>query len=216
MTRVQAGLLDPALLWRALPDAARKLDPRTLYRNPVMLIVEITQKPGESFIDRMIALVEGASRQKTPNEIALNILLASLYLLTTPALVLAGTGIAMALPGERASMFNTGAHGLSEVLYAFTSAANNNGSAFAGIAVNTVWYNYALGITMLLGRLLPIVFVLGLAGSLARQKPTPASDGTLPTHRMLFVGMVTGVALIVVALTYFPALALGPLAEGLH
>jgi K+-transporting ATPase ATPase A chain len=141
---------------------------------------------------------------------------ASLYLLTTPALVLVGTGVAMALPGERASMWNTGAHGLSEVLYAFTSAANNNGSAFAGIAVNTVWYNYALGITMLLGRLLPIVFVLGLAGSLARQKPTPASDGTLPTHRPLFIGMVTGVALIVVALTYFPALALGPLAEGLH
>jgi K+-transporting ATPase ATPase A chain len=141
---------------------------------------------------------------------------ASLYLLTTPALVLVGTAIAMALPGERASMLNTGPHGLSEVLYAFTSAANNNGSAFAGIGVNTVWYNYALGITMLLGRFLPIVFVLGLAGSLARQKPTPASEGTLPTHRPLFIGMVTGVTLIVVALTYFPALALGPLAEGLH
>ena len=141
---------------------------------------------------------------------------ASLYLLATPALVLLGTAIAMALPGERASMLNTGPHGLSEVLYAFTSAANNNGSAFAGIAVNTVWYNYALGITMLLGRFLPIVFVLGLAGSLAKQKPTPASEGTLPTHKLLFVGMVTGVALIVVALTYFPALALGPLAEGLH
>jgi potassium-transporting ATPase potassium-binding subunit len=141
---------------------------------------------------------------------------ASLYLLTTPALVLVGTALAMALPGERASMWNTGPHGLSEVLYAFTSAANNNGSAFAGIAVNTVWYNYALGITMLLGRFLPIIFVLALAGSLAKQKPVPASEGTLPTHRLLFVGMVTGVALIVVALTYFPALALGPLAEGLH
>jgi K+-transporting ATPase ATPase A chain len=141
---------------------------------------------------------------------------ASLYLLTTPAVVLVGTAIAMALPGERASMFNSGAHGLSEVLYAFTSAANNNGSAFAGIAVNTVWYNYALGLAMLIGRFLPIVFVLGLAGSLARQKPVPVSEGTLPTHRPLFVGMVTGVALIVVALTYFPALALGPLAEGLH
>jgi K+-transporting ATPase ATPase A chain len=141
---------------------------------------------------------------------------ASLYLLTTPALVLAGTAVAMALPGERASMLNTGAHGLSEVLYAFTSAANNNGSAFAGISVNTQWYNTALGIVMLLGRFLPIVFVLGLAGSLSRQKPTPASEGTLPTHRLLFVGMLTGVTLIVVALTYFPALALGPLAEGLH
>ena len=141
---------------------------------------------------------------------------ASLYLLTTPSLVLVGTAVAMALPGERAGMLNTGPHGFSEVLYAFTSAANNNGIAFAGISVNTVWYNYALGIVMLLGRFLPMVFVLGLAGSLARQKPTPASDGTLPTYRLLFVGMLTGVTLIVVALTYFPALALGPLAEGLH
>ena len=141
---------------------------------------------------------------------------ASLYLLTTPALVLVGTAVAMALPGERAGMLNNGAHGLSEVLYAFTSAANNNGSAFAGISVNTVWYNVALGLVMLLGRFLPIVFVLGLAGSLAKQKPTPASEGTLPTHRLLFVGLLTGVTLIVVALTYFPALALGPLAEGLH
>jgi K+-transporting ATPase ATPase A chain len=141
---------------------------------------------------------------------------ASLYLLTTPALVLVGTAVAMALPGERAAMLNTGPHGLSEVLYAFTSAANNNGSAFAGISVNTVFYNTVLGIVMLLGRFLPMVFVLGLAGSLARQKPVPASEGTLPTHRLLFVGMLTGVTLIVVALTYFPALALGPLAEGLH
>jgi K+-transporting ATPase ATPase A chain len=141
---------------------------------------------------------------------------ASLYLLTTPALVLSGTALAMALPGERASMANTGAHGLSEVLYAFTSAANNNGSAFAGISVNTVWYNTALGIVMLLGRLLPMVFVLGLAGSLARQRMVPASAGTLPTHRLQFVGLLTGVTVIVVALTYFPALALGPLAEGLH
>ncbi|MGI8667270.1 MAG: potassium-transporting ATPase subunit KdpA [Jatrophihabitans sp.] len=141
---------------------------------------------------------------------------ASLYILTTPAIALCGTALAMALPHERASMLNTGAHGLSEVLYAFTSAANNNGSAFAGISVNTTWYNTALGLAMLLGRFLPIVFVLGLAGSLARQKTTPASDGTLPTHRLLFVGLLSGVALIVVGLTYFPALALGPLAEGLH
>ncbi|HEY2271880.1 MAG TPA: potassium-transporting ATPase subunit KdpA [Jatrophihabitantaceae bacterium] len=141
---------------------------------------------------------------------------ASLYLLTTPALVLSGTAVAMALPGERASMLNTGPHGLSEVLYAFTSAANNNGSAFAGLSVNTHWFNYALGIAMLLGRFLPIIFVIGLAGSLARQQHIPASDGTLPTHRLLFVGMLFGVTLIVVALTYFPALALGPLAEGLH
>jgi K+-transporting ATPase ATPase A chain len=141
---------------------------------------------------------------------------ASLYLLTTPAIVLVGTALAMAFPAERAGMLNTGAHGFSEVLYAFTSAANNNGSAFAGITVNTSWYDTMLGIAMLLGRFLPIVFVLGLAGALARQKPVPASAGTLPTHRPLFVGMLSGVTLIVVALTYFPALALGPLAEGLH
>ena len=141
---------------------------------------------------------------------------ASLYLLTTPSIVLVGTAIAMAMPGQRAGMLNTGPHGFSEVLYAFTSAANNNGSAFAGISVNTVWYNTALGLAMLFGRFLPMIFVLGLAGSLSRQKPTPASEGTLPTHRLLFVGMLTGVTLIVVALTYFPALALGPLAEGLH
>jgi K+-transporting ATPase ATPase A chain len=141
---------------------------------------------------------------------------ASLYLLTTPALVLVGTGVAMALPGERAGMLNSGPHGLSEVLYAVTSAANNNGSAFAGISVNTQWYNTALGVAMLFGRYLPIVFVLGLAGALARQRPVPASEGTLPTHRPLFIGMLTAVTVVVVSLTYFPALALGPLAEGLH
>ena len=141
---------------------------------------------------------------------------ASLYFLTTPTLVLVGTGTAMALAKERASMLNPGAHGLSEVLYAFTSAANNNGSAFAGISVNTTWYNTALGLTMAIGRFLPMVFVLGLAGSLAKQKGVPESTGTLKTYQPLFVGMLVGVTLIVVALTYLPALALGPLAEGLH
>ncbi len=141
---------------------------------------------------------------------------ASLYILTTPAVALVGTAVAMGLPGERAAMANVGSHGLSEVLYAFTSAANNNGSAFAGIGVNTTWYNTALGLAMGFGRFLPMIFVLGLAGSLARQTPTPASEGTLPTHRLQFVGFLTGVTVIVVALTYFPALALGPLAEGLH
>jgi K+-transporting ATPase ATPase A chain len=102
------------------------------------------------------------------------------------------------------------------VLYAFTSGANNNGSAFAGISVNTTWYNTALGFAMLVGRFLPMIFVLGLAGSLARQQQVPVSEGTLPTHRLQFVLMVTAVAVIVVALTYLPALALGPLAEGLH
>ncbi|MDX6257510.1 MAG: potassium-transporting ATPase potassium-binding subunit [Frankiales bacterium] len=147
---------------------------------------------------------------------AREIKLASLYILATPACVLVGTGVAMALPGERAGMLNAGPHGLSEVLYAFTSAANNNGSAFAGITVGTVWYNTALGLVMLFARLLPIVFVLALAGSLSRQAPVPVTAGTLPTHRLQFVGLVVGVIVIVVALTYFPAIALGPLAEGVH
>lgn len=141
---------------------------------------------------------------------------ASLYILTTPALVLVGAGLAMAFPGERAAMLNSGPHGFSEVLYAFASAANNNGSAFAGLSVDTVWWNTALGVVMLLGRFLPMVFVLALAGSLAGQQPVPVTAGTLPTHRPQFVGLLTGVILIVVGLTYFPALALGPLAEGLH
>ncbi|MFE4174803.1 potassium-transporting ATPase subunit KdpA [Streptomyces sp. NPDC056909] len=141
---------------------------------------------------------------------------ASLYILTTPAVVLTGAGIAMALPGERAAMLNPGPHGFSEVLYAFTSAANNNGSAFAGLSADTVWYNTALGLAMLIGRFLPMVFILALAGSLAAEQPVPVNAGTLPTHRPLFVGLLTGVILIVVGLTYFPALALGPLAEGLR
>ena len=140
---------------------------------------------------------------------------AALYILTTPAVVLIGTGIAMSFSSTRASMLNAGPHGLSEVLYAFTSAGNNNGSAFAGLTGATNFYNIALGLAMLLGRFLPMLFVLGLAGSLAAQRPVPATDGTLPTHRPLFVTMLVGVVVIVVALTYFPALALGPLAEGI-
>ena len=139
---------------------------------------------------------------------------ASMYFLITPALVLAGTAAAFAT-GNDSTRLNVGPHGLSEVLYAFTSASNNNGSAFAGITVNTPWWNTALGLCMLLGRFLPIIFVLALAGSLARQQPTPAAEGTLPTHRPLFVGMVVGVTVVLVALTFLPALALGPLAEGL-
>jgi K+-transporting ATPase ATPase A chain len=141
---------------------------------------------------------------------------ASLYILTTPAIVLIGTGVAMSFPTERAAMLNSGAHGFSEVLYAFTSAANNNGSAFAGLTVTSDWWNTTLGLVMLFGRFLPMVFVLALAGSLARQKPVPSTAGTLHTHDALFVGMLSAVVLIVVGLTYFPALALGPLAEGLR
>ena len=155
---------------------------------------------------------EYLGKKINPREIKL----AAAYFLVTPLIVLTGTAAAMALPGERASMANTGPHGLSEVLYAFTSAANNNGSAFAGLSANTPWWNTALGLAMVFGRFIPIIFVLALAGSLAAQGRTPASDGTLPTHRPLFVGMVAGVTIILVALTFLPALALGPLAEGIH
>jgi potassium-transporting ATPase potassium-binding subunit len=155
---------------------------------------------------------EYLGKKINPREIKL----AASYFLVTPLLVLTGTAIAMAMPGQRAGMLNSGPHGLSEVLYAFTSASNNNGSAFAGISVNTEWYNTALGLAMVFGRFLPIVLVLALAGSLAKQGSTPPSLGTLPTHRPQFVGMVAGVTLILVALTFLPMLALGPLAEGIH
>ncbi|WP_458317038.1 potassium-transporting ATPase subunit KdpA [Mycolicibacterium brisbanense] len=155
---------------------------------------------------------EYLGKKITPREIKL----AASYFLVTPLIVLTGTAVAMAMPGQRAGMLNTGPHGLSEVLYAFTSAANNNGSAFAGISVNTEWYNTALGLAMVFGRFLPIVLVLALAGSLAAQGSTPESIGTLPTHRPQFVGMVVGVTVILVALTFLPMLALGPLAEGIH
>ncbi|MFC9470628.1 potassium-transporting ATPase subunit KdpA [Nocardia sp. NPDC056952] len=155
---------------------------------------------------------EYLGKKITPREIKL----AASYFLVSPLIVLIGTSVAMALPGQRASMLNSGPHGLSEVLYAFTSAANNNGSAFAGLTGNTEWFNTALGLAMVFGRFLPIIFVLALAGSLARQGTTPASIGTLPTHRPQFVGMVVGVTVILVALTFLPALALGPLAEGIH
>ncbi|ROS53695.1 potassium-transporting ATPase subunit KdpA [Frigoribacterium sp. PhB118] len=146
--------------------------------------------------------------------------LASLYILVTPTIVLAFTALSFAIPAVRAdvegtSIWNPGLHGFSEVLYAFTSAANNNGSAFAGLTANTPWFNTTLGVAMLLGRFLPIVLVLALAGSFAAQDRVPATAGTLPTHRPQFVGLLTGVSVIITALTYFPVLALGPLAEGL-
>ncbi|MFF1636515.1 potassium-transporting ATPase subunit KdpA [Streptomyces sp. NPDC058251] len=141
--------------------------------------------------------------------------LAACYILITPALVLVFTAVAMALPTPGHSMTNSGAHGFSEILYAYTSAANNNGSAFAGLNADTQWFNTTIGIAMLLGRFAPMIFVLALAGSLAEQKPVPATAGTLRTEKPLFTGLLVGAILIITGLTYFPALALGPLAEGL-
>jgi potassium-transporting ATPase potassium-binding subunit len=141
---------------------------------------------------------------------------AALYFLTLPVLILTAAGLSIAMKTPVASIENPGPHGLTEIMYAFTSMANNNGSAFAGLTTNTDWYNTVGGIVMLLGRFAPEIFALGLAGSLARQQPVPASAGTIQTHKPLFVGMLVGVILVLVGLTYFPALALGPFAEGLH
>ncbi|MFI9111278.1 potassium-transporting ATPase subunit KdpA [Streptomyces venezuelae] len=140
---------------------------------------------------------------------------AALYILITPALVLCFTAASFVLDTPSHSLTNSGAHGFSEILYAYTSGANNNGSAFAGLNADTQWFNSTIGIAMLLGRFLPMVFVLALAGSLAEQTPVPETAGTLRTEKPLFTGLLVGTILIVAGLTYFPALALGPLAEGL-
>lgn len=142
--------------------------------------------------------------------------LVSLYILSVPALILVGTGIAMALPSARSSMLNGGPHGLTEVLYAFTSAANNNGSAFAGLNANTPFYNTVLGVVMAFGRFIPMILVLALAGSLAQQRKAAEAEASMPADKPQFVTLLVGVAIVVTGLTYFPALALGPLAEGLH
>lgn len=141
--------------------------------------------------------------------------LVSLYILALPAAVLIGTAVAMALPGERASMLNARSHGLSEVLYAFTSSAANNGSAFAGISANTTWYNTGLALAMVVGRFLPIIAVLAIAGTFAAQKPGVITAGTLRTHSATFIMLIIGATLLVVGLEYLPALALGPVADGL-
>ncbi len=168
----------------------------------------------------MTVFVAGLMVGRTPEYLrkkitSREIKLVALYILTMPLIVLVGTAIAMSFDTPRESLLSSGPHGLSEVLYAFMSAGNNNGSAFAGLSANTPFFNIALGFAMLLGRFLPIIFVLALAGSLARQQHVPETDGTVPTHGPLFVGMLTGVAVIVAGLTFFPVLALGPLAEGL-
>jgi K+-transporting ATPase ATPase A chain len=141
---------------------------------------------------------------------------ASLYFLTLPVVILTFAAIAIGTHWGQAAIDNPGPHGLTEIVYAYASMANNNGSAFAGLGTGATFYQITGGITMLLGRFAPEIFALGLAGSLARQSPVPASAGTLDTRTPLFVGMLVGVILILVGLTYFPALALGVFAEGLH
>jgi potassium-transporting ATPase potassium-binding subunit len=141
---------------------------------------------------------------------------AALYFLTLPVVILTAAGLSIGTHAGQAAIFNPGSHGLTEIVYAFASEANNNGSAFAGLGTAAIWYQTLGGWVMLLGRFAPEIFALGLAGSLARQGKTPVSAGTLSTKTPLFVGMVVAVVLVLVGLTYFPALALGPIAEGLH
>ena len=141
--------------------------------------------------------------------------MSSLVILITPALVLIGTSIGVVTEAGKAGIANPGMHGFSEILYAFSSASNNNGSAFAGLSANTPFYNTALGLCMLFGRYWLAVPVLAIAGALARKKIVPVGAGTLPTHTPLFVGLLVGVVLLVGALTFVPALALGPIVEHL-
>ena len=138
-----------------------------------------------------------------------------IYILMVPFVILLFTAISVVMKSSLASIYNPGPHGLTEVVYAFTSASNNNGSAFAGLSGNTDWYNTTLGICMLVGRFALMVPVLAIAGSLGRKQRVPASSGTLPTGTPLFLLLLAGIAVIVVGLTYFPVLALGPIVEHL-
>ncbi len=139
--------------------------------------------------------------------------MASVFILTTPFVALIGTAVAVMVSAGKAGVANPGPHGFSEILYAFTSTANNNGSAFAGLSANTVFYNVATGLTMWFGRFWPIVAALAIAGSMAAKKRVPVTEGTMPTHGPLFVALLIGSILLIGVLTYVPALALGPAVE---
>jgi len=141
--------------------------------------------------------------------------LTSIAILVTPILVLAGTAVAVIADAGKAGIANPGAHGFSEILYALTSAANNNGSAFAGLSANTPFYNALLAVAMWFGRFAVIVPVLAIAGALAAKKRLPVTAGTMPTHGPLFVTLLVGTVLLVGLLNYVPALALGPVVEHL-
>jgi len=147
---------------------------------------------------------------------AVEVKMASLVILVPCAVVLIGTAVAVLAPQGKAMIFNPGAYGFSEVLYAFSSAGNNNGSAFAGLGANTLFYNTALGLAMFFARYWLAIPILAMAGSLASNKLVPPSSGTLPTHTPLFVVLLASVVIIVGALTFIPALALGPIVEQLQ
>jgi K+-transporting ATPase ATPase A chain len=142
--------------------------------------------------------------------------MAAVAILCPCAMVLIGTAVGVVAPAGKATIFNPGAHGFSEVLYAFSSASNNNGSAFAGLGANTPFYNGMLGLAMLVGRYWVMLPVLAIAGSLAAKKKIPAGGGTLPTHTPLFIMWLVAVVIVVGALSFFPALALGPIVEHLQ
>jgi K+-transporting ATPase ATPase A chain len=146
---------------------------------------------------------------------AYDVKMAMLYVLIFPLLILTLTALSVLYPAGLAGISNPGPHGLTQILYAYSSAAGNNGSAFAGISVNTRWYNTTLGFTMLAGRFLMMIPMVALAGNLARKKSIPPSPGTFPVNTALFTVLLTGVILIVGALTFFPALSLGPILEHL-
>jgi K+-transporting ATPase ATPase A chain len=166
----------------------------------------------------MAVFIAGLMIGRTPEYLgkkieAYEMKMTSIAILVTPLLVLGGTAIAVMTASGRAGIFNPGPHGFSEVLYAFTSAGNNNGSAFAGLSANTPFYNVMLAIAMWFGRFGVIVPVLAMAGSLAAKKRLAATSGTLPTHGPLFVTLLIGTVLLVGLLNYVPALALGPVVE---
>jgi len=168
----------------------------------------------------MAVFIAGLMIGRTPEYIGKKIQsfemkMTAIVILVTPFLVLLGTAVAVSTQSGRLGIFNPGAHGFSEILYALSSAANNNGSAFAGLSANTVFYNSLLALVMWFGRFAFIVPVLAIAGSLAEKKSIAVSAGTFPTTGGLFVGLVVGVILVVGGLTFFPALALGPIVEHL-
>ncbi len=168
----------------------------------------------------MAVFIAGLMIGRTPEYLgkkieAFDMKMASIAILITPLVVLLGTALAPTTEAGRAGILNPGPHGFSEMLYAFTSAANNNGSAFAGLSANTPFYNYALAAAMWIGRFGGIIPVLAIAGSLAAKKRIAVTEGTLPTHGPLFVALLIGTVLLIGLLNYVPSLALGPVIEHL-